>query len=146
MKERVVKIIRVLLALILIIFGLNKFLNFMPLPPMPEAAQAFMGALIETGYLMVIVAIVEIIAGIFLLINRYSAFMLILIFPILVNALLFHLFLDLKGIGGALLTISLTIFLMVKAFDTYKILLSKSYTFTYLLSLNCHFTQKREPN
>ncbi len=126
MKERVVKIIRVLLALILIIFGLNKFLNFMPLPPMPEAAQAFMGALIETGYLMVIVAIVEIIAGIFLLINRYSAFMLILIFPILVNALLFHLFLDLKGIGGALLTISLTIFLMVKAFDTYKILLSKS--------------------
>ncbi|MDA0314258.1 MAG: DoxX family membrane protein [Bacteroidetes bacterium] len=126
MKERVVKIIRVLLALILIIFGLNKFLNFMPLPPMPEPAQAFMGALIETGYLMVIVAIVEIIAGIFLLINRYSAFMLILIFPILVNALLFHLFLDLKGIGGALLTISLTIFLMVKAFDTYKILLSKS--------------------
>ena len=88
MKERVVKIIRVLLALILIIFGLNKFLNFMPLPPMPEAAQAFMGALIETGYLMVIVAIVEIIAGIFLLINRYSAFMLILIFPILVNAFL----------------------------------------------------------
>lgn len=126
MKESVVKIIRALLALILIIFGLNKFLNFMPLPPMPEAAQAFMGALIETGYLMVIVAIVEIIAGIFLLINRYSAFMLILIFPILVNALLFHLFLDLKGIGGALLTISLTIFLMVKAFDTYKILLSKS--------------------
>lgn len=126
MKERVVKIIRVLLALILIIFGLNKFLNFMPLPPMPEAAQSFMGALIETGYLMVIVAIVEIIAGIFLLINRYSAFMLILIFPILLNALLFHLFLDLKGIGGALLTISLTIFLMVKAFDSYKILLSKS--------------------
>ena len=126
MKERVVKIIRVLLALILIIFGLNKFLNFMPLPPMPEAAQAFMGALIETGYLMVIVAIVEIIAGIFLLINQYSAFMLILIFPILVNALLFHLFLDLKGIGGALLTISLTIFLMVKAFDTYTFLSSKS--------------------
>jgi uncharacterized membrane protein YphA (DoxX/SURF4 family) len=126
MKERVVKIIRVLLALILIIFGLNKFLNFMPLPPMPEAAQAFMGALIETGYLMVIVAILEIIAGIFLLFNRYSAFMLILIFPILLNALLFHLFLDLKGIGGALLTISLTIFLMVKAFDSYKILLSKS--------------------
>jgi putative oxidoreductase len=126
MKERLVKIIRVLLALILIIFGLNKFLNFIPLPPMPEAAQAFMGALIETGYLMVIDAIVEIIAGIFLLINRYSAFMLILIFPILLNALLFHLFLDLKGIGGALLTISLTIFLMVKAFDSYKILLSKS--------------------
>jgi len=43
------KITRVLLALILVIFGLNKFFNFLPMPPMPEAAQGFMGALIETG-------------------------------------------------------------------------------------------------
>ena len=120
------KITRVLLALILVIFGLNKFFNFLPMPPMPEAAQGFMGALIETGYLMLFVAIIEIISGIFLLLNRYSTLMLILIFPVLLNAFLFHLFLDLKVIGGALLTISLNIFLIVRSFDKYKILLSKS--------------------
>jgi putative oxidoreductase len=120
------KITRVLLALILVIFGLNKFFNFLPMPPMPEAAQGFMGALIETGYLMLFVAIIEIISGIFLLLNRYSTLILILIFPVLLNAFLFHLFLDLKGIGGALLTISLNIFLIVRSFDKYKILLSKS--------------------
>ena len=120
------KITRVLLALILVIFGLNKFFNFLPMPPMPEAAQGFMGALIETGYLMLFVAIIEIISGIFLLLNRYSTLILILIFPVLLNMFLFHLFLDLKGIGGALLTISLNIFLIVRSFDKYKILLSKS--------------------
>ena len=73
------KITRVLLALILVIFGLNKFFNFLPMPPMPEAAQGFMGALIETGYLMLFVAIIEIILDIFLLLNRYSTLILILI-------------------------------------------------------------------
>ena len=53
------KITRVLIALILVIFGLNKFFNFLPMPPMPLAAQGFMGALIETGYLMLLVAIMS---------------------------------------------------------------------------------------
>jgi hypothetical protein len=120
------KVTRSLLALILIVFGLNKFLNFMPLPPMPESAESFMGALMETGYIMVLVAAVEVISGIFLMINKYSALMLVLVFPVLLNAFLFHLFLDFKGIGGALLTLSLTVFLMYKSLNTYKVLWSKS--------------------
>ena len=92
---------------------------------MPEPAESFMGALMETGYLMVLVAAVEVISGIFLMINRYSALMLVLVFPVLLNAFLFHLFLDLKGVGGALLTLSLTVSLMYKSFDTYKALWSK---------------------
>lgn len=120
------KVTRSLLALILIVFGLNKFLNFMPLPPMPEPAESFMGALMETGYIMVIVAALEVISGIFLMINKYSALMLVLVFPVLLNAFLFHLFLDFKGIGGALLALSLAIFLMYKSFNTYKVLWSKS--------------------
>lgn len=126
MKVTVEKVIRIILGLILLIFGLNKFLNFIPFPPMPEGAQKFMGALAETGYVLFIVALVQIISGLFLLLNKYSALMLVIIFPILLNAFLFHLFLDLAGIGGALMTISLNIFLIVKSFDFYKALLSKS--------------------
>jgi len=120
------KVTRSLLALILIVFGLNKFLNFMPLPPMPEPAESFMGALMDTGYIMVIVAALEVISGIFLMINKYSALILVIVFPVLLNAFLFHLFLDFKGIGGALLALSLAIFLMYKSFNTYKVLWSKS--------------------
>lgn len=119
------KVTRSLLALILIVFGLNKFLNFMPLPPMLEPAESFMGALMETGYIMVLVAAIEVISGIFLMINKYSALMLVIVFPVLLNAFLFHLFLDFKGIGGALLALSLAIFLMYKSFNTYKVLWSK---------------------
>jgi hypothetical protein len=92
---------------------------------MPEPAESFMGALMETGYLMVLVAAVEVVSGIFLMINRYSALMLVIVFPILLNAFLFHLFLDLKGIGGAFLTLALAIFLIYKSFNTYKVLWSK---------------------
>ena len=119
------KVTRSLLALILIVFGLNKFLNFMPLPPMPEPAESFMGALMDTGYIMVLVAALEVISGIFLMINKYSALMLVIVFPVLLNAFLCHLFLDFKGIGGALLALSLAIFLMYKSFNTYKVLWSK---------------------
>ena len=63
--------VRILLGIILVVFGLNKFLNFMPMPPMPDAAGEFMGALVKSGYIMVIVAIVEVASGVLLLVNKY---------------------------------------------------------------------------
>ena len=120
MKINSEKIVRILLAVILLTFGLNKILNFMPFPPMPEEAQTFMSALVESGYIMYVVAIIEIISGIFLLIDKFSSFWIIVIFPILLNAFLFHLFLDIAGIAGALFAISLNVYLMIKYFNDYK--------------------------
>ncbi len=104
-------IIRILLGLMLIVFGLNKFLQFMPMPPLPDAAGEFMGALGKSGYIMPIVAIVEIIVGILLLLNKYVPLAMIILFPVLLNAFLFHLFLDLPGIGGAAVAIAMNIYL-----------------------------------
>ena len=104
-------IVRILLGLMLIVFGLNKFLQFMPMPPMSDAAGEFMGALGKSGYIMPIVAIVEIHAGILLLLNKYVPLALVILFPVLLNAFLFHLFLDLPGIGGAAVAIAMNTFL-----------------------------------
>ena len=112
-------IIRILLGLMVLIFGLNKFLQFMPMPPMPEAAGEFMGALVTTGYLMVVVAIVEIIAGIMLLTNRFQPLALVLLFPVLLNAFLFHLFLAPAGIAGALVASAMNIFLFFANKESY---------------------------
>jgi uncharacterized membrane protein YphA (DoxX/SURF4 family) len=106
-------IIRILFGLMLVVFGLNKFLQFMPMPPMPEAAGEFMTALVTSGYLMVVVALVEIATGILLLINKYQSLALIIVFPVILNAFLFHLFLDISGIGGALLAIAMNVFLFL---------------------------------
>jgi len=117
--------IRVLLGLMLVVFGLNKFLNFMPMPPMPEAAGEFMGALAKSGYIMPLVAIVEILAGILILINKFAPLVLVILFPVLLNAFLFHLFLDVAGIGGALVAISMNIFLFFTYKESYKEILKK---------------------
>ena len=112
-------IVRILLGIMLVVFGLNKFLQFMPMPPMPDAAGEFMGALVTSGYLMVVVAAVEIFAGILLLVNKYQPITLVVLFPVLLNAFLFHLFLDPAGIGGALMAMAMTIFLFITNKDSY---------------------------
>ena len=112
-------IIRILLGIMLVVFGLNKFLQFMPMPSMPDAASEFMGALMKSGYLMVIVAIVEILVGALLLVNKYQSLTLVIIFPVLLNAFLFHLFLDVAGIGGAAMAMAMNIFLLVANKESY---------------------------
>ncbi|MFT4757351.1 MAG: putative oxidoreductase [Vicingaceae bacterium] len=113
-------IIRILFGLMLVIFGLNKLLQFMPMPPMPEAAGEFMGALVKSGYLMFIVAIVEVVAGVLLLVNKYQSLALVVVFPVILNAFLFHLFLDLAGVGGAAVAMAMNIFLFFANKESYK--------------------------
>lgn len=116
-------IIRILFGLILLIFGSNKFLHFMPMPPMPEAAGAFMGALVDSGYLMTLVALVEIVAGVSILINKYKTLALVILLPVILNAFLFHLFLDLSGIAGSAVALMMNLFLMYANKESYRSLL-----------------------
>lgn len=116
-------IIRILLGLTVLIFGLNKFLQFMPMPPMQGAAGEFMGAIVKSGYIMIIVAIVEIIAGILLLIKKFQPLALVILFPVLLNAFLFHQFLDIAGIGAAAFAMAMNIFLFFANKESYSALL-----------------------
>lgn len=112
MNEKVVLVVRVLLGLGLLVFGFNKFLHFMPMPPMSPEAGAFAGALFATGYIFPIAAIVQITAGISFLTNKFVPLMAVVLFPIMLNAFLLHAFLDPAGIGGALVFTALNVVLM----------------------------------
>jgi uncharacterized membrane protein YphA (DoxX/SURF4 family) len=90
---------------------------------MPQPAEEFMGALVASGYLMVVVALVEIGTGIMLLINRYQPLALVILFPVLLNALLFHIFLAPAGMGGALVATVMNIFLFFANIGSYRALL-----------------------
>ncbi len=111
---------RILLGFMLLIFGLNRFLNFLPMPPLSEAASELMTALVNSVYIMTTVAIVQITCGLLLLFNKFQPLALILIFPVLLNAFLFHLFLDFSGIGGAAVAISMNVFLFFSNRDKYN--------------------------
>ncbi len=122
--DKVKLVVRILLGLLLIVVGLNKFLQFMPMPPLPEEAGAFMGALMKTGYMMPFIAVIEIISGVLLLLNKYQALALVLVFPVLLNAFLFHIFLAPSGIAMAIMAIAMNIFLFYTNKDSYAALLN----------------------
>lgn len=82
---------RLLLGTIFFVFGLNGFLGFLPQPPMPEAAGAFVGGLAGSGYFFPLLKGTEVLAGLALLSNRFVPLALTVLAPITINILLFHL-------------------------------------------------------
>lgn len=90
-----------LLGLLFITFGLNFFLQFIPMPadPSPDTAphKLFMAALFPTGYLT-FVKVLEITGGLLVALPRTRNFGLLILGPIVVNILAFHVFLT-KGAG-----------------------------------------------
>jgi putative oxidoreductase len=120
MNSKFTQIVRILLGLILIVFGANKIYSFIPLPQPPQAAADFMGSLADTGYIVTLVAIFEIIIGLLLIFRLWVPFVLLLLVPLSLNILLFHLFLDVPSIGTALLVVVLNAILLYKHRQKYK--------------------------
>jgi putative oxidoreductase len=97
---------RFLLGLIFLVFGLNGFLHFIPMPPPSGVAGQFLGAMFVSKYLLVVSGL-QVISGALLLINRYVPLALTILGPIIVNILLFHGLMNPAGIG---LAVFVTIF------------------------------------
>jgi putative oxidoreductase len=92
---------RYLAAVIFLVFGLNGFLNFIPMPPPEGVAGQFMGALYASHYLWVIFAF-QVIAGVLLLVNRYVPLAVAVLAPVIVNILSFHALMAPSGLPLAL--------------------------------------------
>lgn len=103
-------IARVLLGLMFFVFGLNGFLNFIPPPkdaPMPEFAIA----LFNTGYMFPLIKGTEVLVGALLLANRFVPLALVVIAPVIVNIVAFHVFLASTGVGMAVVILMLELYL-----------------------------------
>lgn len=92
--NRIPTIARYLLGLIFVVFGLNYWLQFLPMPPPEEgsASAAFIGALYGSGFLA-FVKVLEVAGGALLLSGRFVNLGLALLGPIVVNIALYHVFL-----------------------------------------------------
>src|SRR5882757_11246318 len=90
-------IARILLGLIFVVLGLNGFLNFLSMGPMPTGlAGQFVGALVLSHYFWVVAAL-QIAAGALLLVNRFVPLGLVLLGPVIVNIISYHVFLNPTG-------------------------------------------------
>jgi uncharacterized membrane protein YphA (DoxX/SURF4 family) len=120
-------IARMLLGLLFFVFGLNGFLNFIPPPPpesLPPDLAAFMGAMVNTGYLLPLVKGTEIVVGALLLLNRFVPLALVLLAPVVVNIVAVHLFLAPSGLCIALIVLGLELYLAWSYRSTFRPLLT----------------------
>ncbi|MGI9552036.1 MAG: DoxX family membrane protein [Aurantibacter sp.] len=119
MNSKLVMVLRILLGLFVLVFGLNKFFHFIPMEAPEGDAGAFFGALISSKTL-ILAALVEILSGLALLFNKYAALMLVILMSVSVNAVLFHAVLDPGNIGGALVLLILNVVLLYAYKDKYQ--------------------------
>ena len=100
--KTVILIARLLLGLVFVVFGLNGFLNFLSMGPPPTGlAGQFIGALFLSHYFWVVAAL-QIVGGVLLLVNRFVPLALVLLGPIIVNIICYHIFLNPSGAAFAI--------------------------------------------
>ncbi len=113
---------RYLLGILLLVLGANGFLQFLPYPDLEPDAGAFMEAIASTGMIFPLLGLIEIASGILLLLKKAVPLALLMVLPILVNAVIFHLSLDQGGMLLAAICFVLTVFLIFQYKETYKAL------------------------
>ena len=106
-----ITVVRYLLGAMLFVFGLNGFLGLIPQPPPPEAGGAFLGALVGGG-VMPLVKVFEVFIGALLLLDRFVPLALVMLVPISVNVVLYHLMFDAAGGAPAYVLAAMNVFLL----------------------------------
>ena len=106
-------IARVSLGLIFFVFGLNGFLHFIPQPKdaMSQGATEFFGALMKTNYMIPLIFATQTLGGALLILNCFVPLALVLLAPVIVNIVLFHIYLAPSGIPMAMVVAGLELFL-----------------------------------
>ena len=110
--EGLTTIVRVLLGLVFVVFGSNGFLQFLPMPPLPHNITGdFLHALFASHYVYAVAAC-QVIGGLFLILGRFVPLGLTILGPVIVNIVLFHVFLAAEGLPLAFVIAALFVFLL----------------------------------
>ncbi|MDC7994936.1 DoxX family membrane protein [Altibacter sp. HG106] len=126
-------ILRLGLGLLLLTFGFNKFFWFLAdfdFTGFPEAEHLFKALRYSgqsptgKGYLMDAVGITEIVVGVLLILKKWVPFALVMLVPISINLVLFHLFVNLPNMAPAALVLLVNGYLMYVHRGAYRPLFS----------------------
>jgi len=114
---------RILLAIILLFFGLNGFLQFMPAPKdIPQNIMTVSGALMQAGYMQVVSGTM-VLVGLLLILNLFVPLALALLAPIIVGIITFHLRLAPSSIGPGIVVLVLELYLAWAYRDAFRAML-----------------------
>lgn len=113
-------IARVLLGVVFVVFGLNMFLHFIPMPPptLGSPAESFGGSLVQTHYMHIVHGL-EIAGGLLLISGRFVPLGLTVLGAIIVNIDLFHLLMAPAGLPMSGILTALSLFLLWRYRDAF---------------------------
>lgn len=109
--SKAILVARILLGLMFFVFGLNGILHFLAMP-MPEGDAGTLMGVMARSHWMTFVALLQVIGGLLLLVGRYVPLGLVILGPIVANILLYHFFLDPKGVALGLVALLLEVYLL----------------------------------
>jgi putative oxidoreductase len=107
-------IARYLLGLIFLVFGLNGFLHFIPMPPPKGALSGQFGGAIFASHYWIVIFGIQVIGGVLLLVNRFVPLALVILGPVLVNIFFFHALMAPEGLPLAIVVVVLWSILAVR--------------------------------
>jgi uncharacterized membrane protein YphA (DoxX/SURF4 family) len=120
MKKKILLVISILFGLMFMNAGLNKFLNYMPVPEdISENMMKLGAAFMEIGWLMPLVAVAEILGGLLFMTNKYRALGAIIIFPVMIGILLTHIVNDPSGLPLALVLLAINLWVIIENREKY---------------------------
>ncbi|WKN45901.1 DoxX family membrane protein [Tunicatimonas pelagia] len=117
----IVRIARLLLGIIFVVFGLNGFFNFIPVPEL----HPFMQMMVDSGFIYVVKAL-EVMGGLMLLINIRVPLALLIIGPIVINIVLYHAFFDPRNWLVSVVNLVLYVIILIAHWPTFRSVLQNS--------------------
>lgn len=120
-------IVRTLMGLLFLFGSITYFLNLVPQPELQGSMKTFNEGLAASGYFFTLLKITELVCGLMLVTGRFVPLALVILSPIIINILMVHLFLDLRGLPIAIFLVVANIFLAYCYWDAFRQLLTPKY-------------------
>jgi uncharacterized membrane protein YphA (DoxX/SURF4 family) len=126
MKSKILFVLCLLTGLMFINAGLNKFLNYMPMPKdMPQSMVKVMQAYMEIGWIMPLVGVAEIVGGLLLIFARTRALGAVVLVPILTGILLANISMAPSGLPIALVLAAIVVWAIIDNWEKYLPMIRK---------------------
>lgn len=126
MKSKIQFVLCLLMGLMFINAGLDKFFHYMPMPKdMPEQMLKVMAAYKEIGWLMPLVGAVEVIGGLLFIIPRTRPLGAIVILPVLTGILLANISTAPSGLPIVFVLIAILLWVIIDNREKYLPMISK---------------------
>jgi len=100
MHPKIILVARILFGLLCLLFGIDKFVPFLEVPPIPGDGGELMRIYAKSGFLKIIGGL-EILGGLALIANKFIPLAIVVMSAIMFNALIIHLLYDpINSIGA----------------------------------------------